>query len=77
MVKACVQRTGINQVSHAQLLDVPKALKIRMRYQVEYQFRRNTDKTVNGVVYNFLFIQFIYNDTKMLNYTTCLLFYFS
>jgi len=38
-----------------------------MFYQVEYQVGRDTDKSVNRVVYNFLFIQCIFLGTKMCN----------
>ena len=67
MVKTRMQRTGINQVGHAQLLNIPQPLKVRMLNKVEHQFRRDADKAVNRVVYNLLFIQSVVMQAKMKN----------
>ena len=56
-MKTGVQRAGIYQVGHAQLLDIPQTLKVRVFNQIEHQLGWYTDKSVNRVVYNFLFIQ--------------------
>lgn len=57
MVESGMQRAGIHQVRHTQLLDITQALKVRMLNQIEHQFGRYTYKSVNRVVYYFLFIQ--------------------
>ena len=56
-MKAGMQRTGIYQVGHAQLLDITQALKEGVLNQIKHQLGWDTDETVNRVVYNFLFIQ--------------------
>jgi len=57
MVKTGMQRTGINQMGHAQLLYVPQPLKIGMFNKVEHQLGWYAYKSVNRIVYYFLFIQ--------------------
>ena len=54
--KAGVVRARIHQIGHADLLDAPKSLEIRMLYDVEMQFVRDADEAVNGVVEDFLFV---------------------
>ena len=57
MVKTGMQCSGINEVRHAQLLNIAQALKIGMFYQVENQVGRYADEPVNRVVNYLLFIQ--------------------
>src|SRR5690606_22021376 len=57
MMEACMQCAGVNQMGHTQLFYIAEPLEIGMLYKVEYQFGRNTDKSVNRVVYYFFLIQ--------------------
>ena len=68
MVKTRMQSTRVNQVCHPQLFNIAQPLKVRMFYQIKYQFGWNGNKPVYRVVYNLLFIQCNKYDTKMLNY---------
>ena len=56
MCKSRVVGSRIHQIGHADLLDAPKSLEIRMFYDVEMQFIRDADEAVNGVVEDFLFV---------------------
>ena len=64
VMKTGMQRAGIYQVRHAQLLNVPQPLKIGMFNKIEYQLRRDTDKAVNRIVNYFLFVQYGYKNVK-------------
>jgi hypothetical protein len=57
MLKPGVVCTGINQVRHAQLLDMPQSLKVGVRYNIEDQLAFDADETVNRIVNDLLFIQ--------------------
>ena len=57
MRKTRVVGSGIHQIGHADLFDTPKPLEIRMFDNVEMQFVRNADETVNRVVEDFLFVR--------------------
>lgn len=57
MLKAGVKGSGIYQMRHADLLDVTKALKVGVLYQVEYKTGWDGYKSINGIVYNLLLIQ--------------------
>jgi hypothetical protein len=57
MMKTGVQSAGVNQVRHAQLLDVPEPLKIRVSNQIKYERRGDIYKAVDGIIDDFLFVQ--------------------
>ena len=44
-------------MGHAQLFDISEPLEIRVLNEVEHQVGRNTDKPIDRVVYDLLFIQ--------------------
>jgi hypothetical protein len=52
-----VDRAGIDQLGKTQLPDVAHALHERMLDQVEYLFTLHRDKAVDGIVYDFIFVQ--------------------
>ncbi len=58
MVEPGMQSSRIDQVCHAQLLDIPKSLEIWMGDQIKYNGRRNTDKAIYRIIYYFLFVQY-------------------
>jgi hypothetical protein len=55
-MKTGVQSTWINKMCEAELFDSSQTLKIRMFDQIEMQFVRNTDKSVNRIIEDFLFV---------------------
>jgi hypothetical protein len=58
MLKTGMHCTRINVVAQSQLTDMSKPLKIRVRDDVKDQFTLDMDKTVNGIIDDFLFVQF-------------------
>ena len=56
MLKTGVQCTGIDEMCETKLFDPPQPLKVRVLDKVEYQVRRNCDKSVNRIVYYLSFI---------------------
>ena len=52
-----VKRPRVDIVRKTKLLDVTKSLKIRMGYNIEDEFARNGDESVDGVVNDLLFVQ--------------------
>lgn len=59
--KSGVVGAGIDHVGHADLLDPPQALEIWMLNDVKMQFVRDVDKSVDGVVDDFLLVGFHLN----------------
>ena len=54
--KTSVVRAWIHQIGHADLLDAPKPLKIRVFNDVEMQLVWDADEAIDGVVEDFLFV---------------------
>jgi len=60
-------------MSHAKLLNIPQALKVRVRYYIVNQFAGYGNESIHGIVYYFLFIQWLkivksqYTVQKLLN----------
>jgi len=67
MMETGMQRPRINQVGHTQLFNITQSLEIWVLNQIKYQFGWDTDKTVNRVVNDLLFIQGVVMRAKMLN----------
>src|SRR5579859_3910786 len=57
MMKARVNRTGIDEVADTQLPYEPQPLKVRMGDQVEDQRTGNGNKSIDGIVNDFVFVQ--------------------
>jgi hypothetical protein len=50
VVKTSMERTGVNVVRQADLLDASQPLKVRMLHQVKQDTIRNTDETINRII---------------------------
>ena len=56
MMEARVVGTWIYEVAQAQLLDAAQALQVRMLEDIENNFVRQRNKTIDWVVYDFLLV---------------------
>lgn len=54
MVKTGVMGTGIDNIRKAHLRNTPQSLEIFMLHQIKNQFAGDGNKTIDGVVYNFM-----------------------
>ena len=50
MMQPAVYSARVHQVGHGHLIDTAQPLKIRMDYNLVYQYIINSYKTINGVV---------------------------
>ena len=57
MMKTGVHRAWIDKVTDSQLLYETKALKVRMGDQIEDQRAGNGNKSIDGIVDDFVFVQ--------------------
>lgn len=57
MLKARVLSARVNKVSEAQLLDVTKPLKKGMGNDIKDQLTTDVNKSIDGVINDFLFVQ--------------------
>ena len=64
MVKTCVQGSGINKIRQPQLLDPAQALKVGVLKQLEHQFIRHRNETVNGIIED-LMLGWFYHGVKV------------
>lgn len=71
MIKSSVNGTGINKVGKPQLLNASESLEIGMLYQIKDEVARNGNKSIYGVVDNFLFIAMTQDKTGISRKLDC------